>query len=309
MARSRLSLNALRTFDAAARHLSFTSAGQELGVSQAAVSTQIRTLESQLDVQLFRRKTRAVELTDQGLTLYRATQAVFARLETAISQIVEDSGAGLTVALTPAFAARWLFPRLSRFRKMCPGLELRLIPSNRLADLFSEEVDVAIRWGKGRWPGLKSELLLHAELTPVCSPKLLNGNPGLAEPGDLKHHRLLHERNTTAWKVWLDRAGVEGVDPSQGPVLGDPSLIDSAAIAGDGVALGRPTMLGHYFAQGLLVQPFEFLLPTSRAYYLVMREGSSQDPRISAFREFLKREVATPGALRFEEDDGRDEAS
>jgi DNA-binding transcriptional LysR family regulator len=286
----------MRVFDAAARHLSFTLAARELGVSQAAVSTQIRNLEDRLGVKLFLRKTRAVALTEPGDRLHRATRDVFYRLSAAIDEVDRSGPRPVTIAVTPSFAARWLFPRVARYQQQHPDHDLHLVPSIELHDFADDQIDLAIRWGQGRWPRLESEFLLQAPLTPICSPRLLETSPGLRQPEDLYSHRLLHERDHQDWRWWMESCGLDARRAETGLVLGDPSLLDNAVIAGQGVAVGRPALLQHFFDQGLMVRPFDHFLPTPSAYYLVHRKGAMDTPRLRAFREFLVAEIASGAA-------------
>jgi len=233
---SQIPVNALRVFDAAARHLSFTQAAHELGVSQAAVSFQIRRLEERLGAPLFLRKVRAIELTEGGERLHRNTRGVFQQLSAAIADVGPSRQRPVTIALTPSFAARWLFPRMNLYRERQPDSELHLVPSIQLHEFTDSRIDVAVRWGKGNWPGLKSEFLMKAPLTPVCSPRLMESGSELKVPADLAAHTLLHERDYEDWRWWMQAADLDESQAERGVVLGDPSLLDSAAIGGEGVA-------------------------------------------------------------------------
>jgi LysR family transcriptional regulator, glycine cleavage system transcriptional activator len=294
-------LNALRAFEAAARHLSFTKAADELHVTQAAISHQVRALEEYLGIQLFRRQNRAVLLTD-------AAQLSLPRLREAFDQLaeaVESMGASnpenlLTVSVTPSFAAKWLVPRLDGFRKARPDLEVRLDASTQLVDFGRDNVDVAIRYGAGRYAGLMSELLMDVEVSPVCSPQLLKGEHPLATPSDLRWHRLLHTDWSSQrgeepdWRMWLLAAGVRDIDWAKGPQFNDWMLAMQAALEGQGVVLGRSALVANDLAAGRLVRPFNVSVPGKFAYYLVYPESAVKRAKVAAFRDWLTAEAAAP---------------
>ena len=211
-------LNALRTFEAAARHLSFTKAADELFVTQAAVSHQIRTLEEHLGTVLFRRMNRSLMLTDEGQALLPAVREAFDLLSAGVRRVQDlCSGGALTISTTPSFAASWLVGRLARFQALHPEIELQLSATARLVDFAREDIDCGIRYGMGDWPGLISQRLFQTALVPVCSPLLLNGANPLRRPDDLAQHTLLHALDDPDdWRLWLRAAGVGGVDPTRG---------------------------------------------------------------------------------------------
>ena len=212
-------LSALRTFEAAARHLSFTRAADELHVTQAAVSHQIKALEADLGVRLFRRLNRRLLLTDEGQLLVPSVRRAFDELTAGVERVRERClGGTLTISTTPSIAANWLASRLGRFQALRPEFEIRLMATPRLIDFAREGVDCGIRYGFGDWPGLFSERLFHAALTPVCSPRLLKGQEPLKEPADLARYTLLHALDDMDdWRLWLRAAGVPGIDPQRGP--------------------------------------------------------------------------------------------
>lgn len=292
-------LNALRAFEAAARHLSFTKAAEELHVTQAAISHQVRALEEFLGVQLFRRQNRAVLLTDAAqLSLPRLREA-FDQLAEAVESIRGDNSENLlTVSVTPSFAAKWLVPRLDGFRKARPDLEVRLDASTQLVDFGRDNVDVAIRYGSGRYGGLVSELLMDVEVSPVCSPRLLEGEQPLATPGDLRRHRLLHtdwaaqRGEEPDWRMWLLAAGVRDIDWTKGPQFNDWMLAMQAAIEGQGVVLGRSALVANDIAGGRLVRPFNVSVPGKFAYYLVYPEPAAKRAKVAGFRDWLTAEAA-----------------
>ncbi len=287
-------LTALRAFEAGARHLSFTRAARDLNVSQAAISHQVRALEEHLGVRLFRRFTRKLVLTDEGRRLYPVVSDAFERIARAV-QDIGDEGAHrmLTVSLTPSFGSRWLVGRLGRFRQDHPEIDLRLHHSLDTADFVTDDVDMAVRWGRGNWTGLTVELLKGDVLAPVCHPDLLRGAQALREPRDLRQHTLLHEDDFDDWTQWLRSAGIEDeVEPRRGPVMNDPSVLIQAALGGQGVALATLAFVAEDLAAGRLVKPFELSLETEFAYYLVYPPDAIEQPKVRAFRDFLLAEAA-----------------
>lgn len=286
-------LSALRTFEAAARHLSFTRAAEELHVTQAAVSHQIRTLEEHLGVLLFRRLNRRLLLTDEGQLLMPAVRRAFDELSAGVERVRERCcGGALTISTTPSIAANWLAGRLGRFQALRPEFEIRLMATPRLIDFAREGVDCGIRYGFGSWPGLRALRLLNATLVPLCSPKLLEGPRPLRTPADLGHHTLLHALDDMDdWRLWLQAAGVPGIDPTRGLKFDSLPLALRAAIGGAGVAIAGAPMATEDLAAGRLVQPFDLELPSECAYYFVAPEATADQPKIEAFRDWLLQEV------------------
>jgi LysR family glycine cleavage system transcriptional activator len=286
-------LAALRAFEAAARHLSFTRAADELHVTQAAISHQIRGLEERLGVRLFRRLPRGLVLTEEAQRYLPAVRDAFARLEAATAELLaRRTGGTLTASVLPSFAAKWLVPRLGRFRAANPDIDLRISTSQHLVDFAREDVDIGIRMGRGQYPGLRVDRLFGETLVPVCSPALLAGEAPLRRPQDLKHHVLLHEDDETGWRLWLELAGVEDVDVSHGLTFTDAAMSVQAATEGQGVALGRTALAAWDLAAGRLIRPFDVSMPHDLAYYLVCPEGGAERPRIVAVREWLLAEAA-----------------
>lgn len=290
------SLTGLRAFEAAGRHLSFTKAAAELHVTQAAVSHAIRGLEDQLGVRLFRRGGRQLLLTDAGQAYLPEVRDGFQKLIDATARVsARDAGGALTVSALPSFAAKWLVPRLRRFREAHPEVDVRLSADDRVVDFDRDDVDVAIRYGRGEYPGLESVRFLTEEFFPVCSPALLRGPRPLKAPADLKHHTLLHDDTRTDWAMWLMAAGVKDVDPYRGPAFNDSSMLLQAAIDGQGVALGRSALAADDLAAGRLVRPFPFALPADFAYYIVYPQRAAQRAKLGAFRDWLIAEAAGSG--------------
>src|SRR5918998_5059527 len=270
-------LGPLRTLEAAARHLSFTKAADELGVTPGAVSVQVRAIEDALGARLFWRTSRTVRLTGAGETVLRAAREALDVVARAVEQVGPAGGRRvLTVSVGMSFAAKWLVPRLERFRRLHPGVDVRLDVTERLADFAREEVDVAIRFGAGVYPGMRADRLFEEELFPVCSPRLLEGARPLREPADLRHYTLIHldwqaqGETWPDWRTWLLAAGVEDVDPTQGIHFRQTTLVIQAAIDGQGIALGD-SLAADDLAAGRLVRPFSLALkgPPQFAYHIV----------------------------------------
>ena len=247
MTRRLPSLNALRAFEAAARHLSFTKAAEELHVTQAAISHQVKSLEEQLGLPLFRRLNRRLLLTDAGQTYVSSLTEAFDGIAEATERATAQSGGGsLRISTLPSMAAKWLLPRLARFRTRHPEIDVFVSASHGLADFRRDDLHLAIRYGKGTYPGLEAVLLMDDDIFVVCSPQLLAAGPPLSTPADLRHHTLLHDTSVEAgrrdWRNWLERAGETGVDPDRGPGFSDANLILEAVMASEGVALTRRSL-------------------------------------------------------------------
>lgn len=298
MARRLPPLNALRAFEAAARHLSFAKAAAELNVTPAAVSHQIKGLEAQLGVALFRRANRAIWLTEAAQACLPDLREGFDRLEAGIQRLRSQQARGmLTVSAPPAFAAKWLVSRLERFRAGHPEIDVRLDATSVLADFERDGVDLAVRYGLGGYKGVDVRLLLCEEVFPVCSPRLLEGPEALREPADLARHRLIHEDlfGTDSpypdWRMWLDATGLRGIDADRGPRFSSSELAVQSAIDGQGVALGRSVVVEADLAAGRLVKPFAFAYPVAYAYHLVAPQGWEERPKVAAFGHWLMAEV------------------
>lgn len=290
-------LNALRAFEAAARHLHVTRAAEELNVTQAAVSHQVRALEDWLGVRLFQRAGRGLRLTEAGATYLVVLRDAFDRIAAATAALTRGRGPDrLTVSSTDSFAAIWLVPRLRRFRAAHPDIEVRVMPSDEMVDFDRDDVDIAVRYGRGVWPGVKSRLLFAEELFPVCSPALVDGPHPLRVPDDIRHHVLLHDVLAIDWDVWLKAAGVTGVDSTRGPFFSHSHLALQAARSGEGIALGNRHLVEPDLAAGTLVKPFELSLETGYAYYAVAPEATWDTPKVAAFRDWLAAEAGATSA-------------
>lgn len=288
------SLNAMRAFEAAARHLSFSRAADELHVTKAAVSHQVKALEEELGLPLFRRLNRALMLTDAGQTLYPAVSEALGIMGTAVARLKRhDETGGLTVTMLDSFAAIWLVPRLGRFRVMHPEIDVRISTSDDSVDFARSDVDLAIRYGAGHWSGLHAERLMTEDIYPVCAPVLLRDGPPLEKPADLKHHTLLHDFGLQTWRRWLSAVGVTEVDAERGPHYHHSNLVLQAAEQGDGIALARSVLAADALASGRLVRPFDISLPAEYAYYVVCPTDHLRRPKVKAFRDWLFAESMT----------------
>lgn len=293
MARRLPPLKALPDFEAAARHLSFTKAADELHVTHGAVSRQVKALEEHLGVPLFRRLNRTLLLTDEGQAYVGVVRELLERLAEATDRLKKrDERGGLTVSTTGSFAIKWLVPRLARFRAAHPEIDVRLHANDALVDFSRDDVDIAIRYGRGQYSGLRAERLMTEDFVPVCSPALLKGPHPLRAPDDLRHFPLLHEEGTQIdWRMWLMAAGVEGVDPTRGPTYSHGSMVMMAAINGEGAALGRTALIAEDLAAGRLVKPFDLALAAEWAYYIVYPPRALARPKVAAFRDWLLQEA------------------
>jgi len=290
-------LNALRAFEAAARHLSFKLAAEELKVTPAAVSHHVKGLEEMLGVLLFHRMTRALRLTHAGKAALPALTEGFDKLRDGAERLRAYSDSGLlTVSVSPSFGSMWLVPKLDRFRRRHGAVEIRIDGTDRLVDVARGEVDVAIRYGPGGYKGVQTELLFNQRNTPVCSPALLSGERGLRHPEDLRHHRLLHidwKYAEATWRMWLLAAGLPDIDPTRGPHFGQESMAVEAALDGQGVALIGDRLVADHLAAGRLVCPFgpDLKTPLKFSYYLLYRRDSADQPKVKAFRDWLMEEA------------------
>ncbi len=297
------SLAALQTFEAAARHASFTAAARELHVTQGAVSHQIRSLERDLGYRLFTRLARRVELTEEGRVLGEAVGRGLQHIAEGLRQIETQLGRSwLTVSVSHSFAVRWLVPRLDDFRQLHPHVDVRISSTNRMLDPRREGIDLCIRYGEGDYPGLDCQCLITEEVFPVCSPGLLEGKGALRSPADLRHHVLLHDEVLldhplrVGWEHWLQLAGIEH-DGRSGPHLSHTSMTMTAAVAGQGVALGRTCLVADDLAEGRLVRPFEPSFESPFSYWLVARRGGFSPRPVAEFVAWLRASMPIPGAV------------
>jgi LysR family glycine cleavage system transcriptional activator len=285
------SLNGLRAFEAAARHLSFTLAASELNVTQTAISHQIRRLEEELGIRLFIRQNRALALTPEARDYLPGVRAAFNDLRLATERLLrKDDDKVLTVSTLASLAAKWLLPRLTDFQEAHPGIDVRITTSTSLVDFQRDDVDAAIRYGRGQWPGLRADWLMADELFPVCSPSLLRGDKPLRQPEDLRGYPLLHTSNANSddWRLWLTAAGLPADIARQPGITFDMIFMTiQAAIDGIGVAMGRTSYVSDDIAKGRLVVPFKIALPADAGFYLVSPEGRREAPKLAAFRQWM----------------------
>jgi LysR family transcriptional regulator, glycine cleavage system transcriptional activator len=291
-------LNALRAFEAAARHLNFSRAADELSVTPGAVSQQIQNLEDYVGAALFKRTPKGLLLTDAAQTALPALREAFDRLAEAASLLTAAvDGRRLTLTAPPSLAAKWLVPRLGDFERAHPQVDVWLQAGMELVDLTAGEVDVAIRYGSGRYPGLEVHRLMSEAVIPVLSPEL-NGTTPLASVDDLSRHILLHDGSPELddscpdWPMWLAARGVKGVDGQRGPRFNQSSLVIEAAVNGRGVALAKRSLALADLEAGRLVAPLQIATQVDFAYYLVHPKAKGRLPQVKAFISWIEAEAA-----------------
>jgi len=281
-------LNALRAFEATARHLSVKNAADELCVTPGAVSQLVKTLELHLGVQLFRRVNRGVFLTDAGQAYLPPVRNAFRQISDATQKVAVPAETGLlTVSATPFFASAWLVPRLKSFQDAHPDIDLQVLTSNALADFSRDGVDVAIRHGMGQYPGLASQRVLTVEMVPVAAPALVVEYGKPKKPADLLRWPRVNDADRKGWRLWFEAQGIEDAGPARGPSFDDAGLLLQAVLAGQGAALLPAAMMVPEIAQGRLVQLSKATWLEDFAYYLVCPEGSRDRPKVAAFRDWL----------------------
>ncbi|MFI4920393.1 MAG: transcriptional regulator GcvA [Gammaproteobacteria bacterium] len=284
--------NTLKAFEAASRHGSFSKAAVELHVTHGAVSRQVQQLEGFLGCELFHRLPRGLQLTARGREFAFGVQAAFDQIRDAVEAVrVDHERHIITVSTLASLAARWLVPRLHRFQNAHPELEIRLSTSPQLTNFDRDGIDLAIRYGRGRWPGVAALRLFTPVEFPVCAPKLLAGAHPLRTPQDLKYTSLLHDTTHRHWQQWLELAGVRGVEAHAGMVVEDMNVLIQAAIEGQGVALASEPLVQAELAVGRLVKPFDIDLPVELAFYAVHPKSRGQDPAVQALVEWLQQEA------------------
>jgi len=289
-----LPLNGLKAFEAAARHLSFTRAADELHVTQAAVSHQVKTLEQRLGVKLFRRLPKSLLLTDEGQALLPELHDAFERMARAVNRVTSaQGGSALSVSTLTTFALSWLVSRLPRFQARHPAIEVRLNTTARMVDFTREDVDVAVRYGDGNWPGLDTVRLSSEQLFAVCSPKLLSGKRRISKPADILKFPLIHMDSRADWNNWLQEAGLDESAVTHGPVLNRASMVIDAAINGQGIALARTTLAAWDLLNGHLVRPFAQSLPLAKTYWIICPKATAGLPKIVTFRDWLLAEASS----------------
>jgi LysR family glycine cleavage system transcriptional activator len=286
-------LNNLKTFEAAARHESFTRAAEELCVTQGAVSQQVKALEEGLGIKLFNRERQRLVITEAGRDYLTIVRDALDRIAVGTERLLQRQNAGvLTVSTSPDFAAKWLVHRLGHFAEAHSGIDLRVSATLHHVDFAREEVDLAVRHGDGNWPGLDAVQLSAEQLFTVCSPKLLSGRRLLGKPADILKFPLIHLDSRADWTHWLRAAGVDEDSVTHGPVLNRASMVIDAAINGQGVSLARTTLAAWDLITGRLVRPFPDSLPLSKTYWIICPKATSGLPKIVTFRNWLLAEAA-----------------
>jgi LysR family glycine cleavage system transcriptional activator len=297
-ARSRLPLNALRVFEAAARHGRFDRAAEELAITPGAVSRQVKVLEADLGVRLFDRFNRAVRLTEAGERLAGGVGDGLLRIEQAVGRVRARVDGPLVVSVLHSLAVKWLVPRLQRFYERYPGAEVLVSASDRQVDL-TREADVAIRYGPGPYPGFHADRLMPSEMFPVCSPRFLEQHP-LRTPDDLAGVVLMHDNNflpdEPRWPDWLGMVGAQGVDGTRGPRFSNTYLQLEAAMSGGGVVLTHRSMAADDLRAGRLVQPFPQVIGAPYSYWALTLPERADQPAIRRFRAWLIEQAALDAA-------------
>lgn len=294
-------LNSIRAFEATARHLSFTKAAGELNVTPGAVSQQVKVLEDYLNLKLFKRKNRLILLTDEAQICLPLLSDGLDKLSQGIDTIREQSNdKPLTITASTTFASRWLLPRLTKFHKEFPDIDVRIEANNVLSDLVNDDIDVGIRFGDGNYPGLEAEYLFSQSVIPVCHPSLLEEND-IQVPEDLKNHTLLHPGNDSFylndkthidWEMWFATVGVKDVDLDHGLHYAQYSLLLDAVLAGQGVALVGDSVVRDEIKAGRLVKLFGNTdIELTFAYYLAYSKSKANLPRLKIFRQWLLQKV------------------
>ncbi|MEP3278507.1 MAG: transcriptional regulator GcvA [Stappiaceae bacterium] len=292
-------LNAIRAFEATARHLSFTKAADELNLTPSALSYQVRMLEDVLSVKLFKRLNRAIELTPTGLAIFPGIRDAFLRLDETFRLLQPETPDNILVLATgPAFVAKWLSPRIAGFLEAHPDLELRISANLKLVDFNTEEVDIGVRFGFTDDDNLHVEPLMKEAVLPLCSPGFLEQHGGSLSLGDLHTVTLLHDdslkfmQNQTTWETWLDKVGVESLDTDRGLHFNHANHSLDAAAEGAGLVLARQSLAEHDIRTGRLIAPFDTMLPVEGMYYLAGLPAAFEKPKVKAFRDWIHAEIA-----------------
>lgn len=294
------SLRGIQAFEAVARLGNLAAAAEALGITASAVSHRVRGLERELGVHLLHRTPRGLTLSDAGRRYRGAVEAAFAGLAQATTDLLgPDFSRPLTVSLTSEIGMRWLMPRFHRFRAQHPGIDTAILSTYHVVDLQSGEADVALRYGAGRWPGVEAEPILLFDVSPVCAPAVQQVMAGLPLAEALAGLTFIreHHDNYDDWDLWLAAAGLDGFTPSRELRFVDYSMAMAAAVSGHGVALGYSGYIDRELAAGLLAYPFDLRVSTGKGYYLVYRRERLADPRVEAFRDWVRAEAAAGAAV------------
>lgn len=290
----RIPVGPLRAFDVAARNLNLSAAAEEMNVTHAAVSRQVKQLEERLGVKLFERLPRGLRLTAQGALLAEGTRAAFDRLASALEDVSTPTvRRKLTISTFSSFNARWLMPRVRSFSMLFPDVDLQVITTAQLVDFAREDVDIGIRFGGGNYPGLHVMCLFRPREIVVCAPSLLKGGPPLKTISDLRNFTLLHDDSHRSWTRWLEGVGAKGIDPRRGIVCGDRNSMLQAALAGQGVAIASEVFAASDLASGRLVKVFENEVKSEYSIYAVCLPRRLNDPMVSGVMQWLENEAKT----------------
>lgn len=293
----RLPLTALRTFEAAARHLSFKAAAEELCVSTTTVSNQIRQLEKDWGFRLFNRHTRAVSLTDRGQALSQVLSKAFWDIRAEVERHVNARRRAVSIAVGPIFGSRWLGPRVARFSRENPKIELVVQQGARMSGIQQMQTDLVVDWGMGKWNGLRETRLLEAQYSPIISPELARELGPLSDPAQLASIPIIHQHDHTEWQNWFALAGCPDLPLESEITIVDANTVQRAVKDGQGVALGVFPFMQREVASGALIKPFAIDLQPTRAYYLLERPGARQDPAIRTVCEWIESEAQPAAAL------------
>jgi LysR family glycine cleavage system transcriptional activator len=286
-------LNALKAFEAAARHESFTRAAEELFVTQGAVSHQVKALEEELGLKLFNRERQRLVITEAGREYLGVIRDALDRIAVGTERLLQRQSSGvLTISTSPDFAAKWLVHRLGRFAEAHPDIALRVSADMHHVDFARDDVDLAVRHGEGDWAGLHAERLATEQLFPVCSPKLLGGRTRLRNPADVAKFPIIHLGTHKDWARWFEAAGVRGVDLAQGLVLNRASMLIDAAVDGQGIVLARTTLSAWDMLNGRLLRPFATGLRLANTYWIVCPQATAMLPKIKTARDWMLAEAA-----------------
>lgn len=290
--------NSLVSFEAAARHLSFTAAAAELNVTRVAVSRQIKALEDVLGVPLFRRLHKKLSLTTEGTLYYEVVATALRQIAATTSELQQRKTLNrVTVTTTVGFSSYWLVPRIGAFRKLFPEIDVRVLVSDNIIDLAREGVDVAIRYGLGPWPNMRSQFLLQESIAPTCSAKYFSGRRKLRHPADLLNETLLHLEGPydeqVKWRWWFRSHGVDVPENRVGLAFNSYVHLVQALLDGQGIALVGPPLLTPYYENGTLVRPIDLSPTTRKAFHLVVPDEIPSTSAVDAFRKWIVDQTTT----------------
>jgi LysR family glycine cleavage system transcriptional activator len=281
-------MNSLKAFEVAGRLLSFTRAADELNVTQAAISHQIKLIEEYLGVTLFDRYPRRLSLTTQGEALLPEVIEAFDRVSSAISAVKLNQPSNiLSVRLAPSFAAKWLSPRLKYFWLQYPEINLNLYHAHPAVDFGREDIDIAVTYGKGDWPGVVADSLLSLDFFPVCTPSFMSNDKPLTDISNLRYYTLLHDASYECWTDWAKLAELDDINTTKGTIIDDTNVLIQAALDGQGVVLGSSTFVQDHLDSGRLIKPFDITLRNDFAYYIVYPPDHLNNPAVRAFKAWL----------------------